>query len=54
VSAAASLTQWLDVSQGGAGRVMGVLLVHQLVVIGSVALRAAWYARALRLMATSS
>jgi hypothetical protein len=47
------LTQQLDVSQRGATRAVAVLLVHQLVVVASVALRAAWYARALRQMATS-
>lgn len=49
---AAQLTEWLDVSRAGAWRVAAVLLVHQLVVTVSVACRAAWFARALRLVAT--
>lgn len=50
----AQLSERLDVSRAGAWRVVGVLLVHQLVVVVSVACRAAWFARALRLVATES
>ncbi len=41
------VTDAIDVSQGGGGRVACVLLVHQLTVLGLVALRASWLARAL-------
>jgi hypothetical protein len=50
---AAHLTSLLDVSRGGAWRVACVLVLHQAVSLASVALRAAWYARALRLAASS-
>jgi hypothetical protein len=50
--AAAALTESLDVSRSGAWRVGAVLLVHQLVIVVSVAARAAWFARALRMVAT--
>ncbi len=50
VAAAAAVTGWLDVSAPGAWRVAAVFIVHQLVVVGSVMLRAGWYARALRLV----
>jgi hypothetical protein len=49
---ATRLTEWLDVSRAGAWRVLAVLFVHQLVIAVSVACRAAWFARALRLVAT--
>ncbi len=49
---AAELTERLDVSRAGAWRVGAVLIVHQLVITLSVAARAAWFARALRLVAT--
>jgi hypothetical protein len=46
------LTEALDVSRAGDWRVGAVFLIHQLVVVASVFLRAAWYARALRFVAT--
>ncbi len=49
---ASELTSLLDVSASGAGRVALVFALHQAVIILSVALRAAWYARALRLAAS--
>ena len=49
---ASQLTELADVSRAGAWRVALVFFVHQLVVVSSVALRAAWYARALRFVAT--
>ncbi len=49
---AAQLTECVDVSRPGAWRVAAVLVVHQLVILVSVAARAAWFARALRLVAT--
>jgi len=52
--AVARLVQALDVSQPGAWRVFAVFAAHQLVVALSVACRAGWYARALRLAATAS
>jgi hypothetical protein len=51
--AASKLTEALDVSRAGAWRVAGVVIAHQLVILVSVALRAAWFARALRLVATA-
>lgn len=48
---ASQLTERLDVSRPGAWRVLAVFALHQLVILSSVALRAAWYARALRLAA---
>ncbi len=50
--AAAQLSELCDVSRPGAWRVAAVFLVHQLVILTAVAARAAWYARALRLVAT--
>ncbi|HEX2872444.1 MAG TPA: hypothetical protein VHP33_14345 [Polyangiaceae bacterium] len=49
---AARLSELVDVSQPGAWRVAMVFAVHQLVVVTSVAARSAWYARALRIVAT--
>jgi hypothetical protein len=51
-SLAAAATEALDVSRPGDWRVVTVLLLHQLVILASVALRAAWYARALRFVAS--
>jgi len=48
----AKLTELVDVSRPGAWRVAAVFALHQLVVLTSVTARAAWYARALRLVAT--
>ena len=48
----AELCQLLDVSRPGAWRVVAVFTVHQLVILTSVAARAAWLSRALRLVAT--
>jgi hypothetical protein len=50
----AQLSEALDVSRAGAWRVALVFALHQAVVVLAVALRAAWYARALRLAATAS
>jgi hypothetical protein len=50
---AAWLTERCDVSREGAWRVGAVLALHQAVVLVAVAARANWYARALRLVATS-
>jgi hypothetical protein len=47
--AAAHLTERLDVSRAGDWRLLAVFGVHQLVIALSVLLRAAWFARALRL-----
>jgi hypothetical protein len=49
---AAELCQLLDVSRPGAWRVASVFALHQLVILASVAARAGWFARALRLTAT--
>jgi hypothetical protein len=49
---AAKLSELLDVSRPGAWRVAAVFVVHQLVIVTSVAARSAWYARALRVVAT--
>jgi hypothetical protein len=49
---ASHLTGLLDVSAPGAWRVALVFAMHQAVILLSVALRAAWYARALRLAAS--
>jgi hypothetical protein len=49
---AAKLTEAIDVSRSGAWRVVAVFAVHQLVIVTSVAARAAWFARALRFVAT--
>jgi len=46
------LTEALDVSRPGMWRVAAVFAIHQLVVVFSVFLRAAWFARALRLSAS--
>lgn len=51
--ASSQLTSTLDVSLAGTWRVVCVFLLHQAVSLASVALRAAWYARALRLAASS-
>jgi hypothetical protein len=50
---AAWLTELFDVSREGAWRVGAVLVLHQAVVLVAVAARANWYARALRLVATT-
>lgn len=52
VVSVATLTEVIDVSRSGAWRVGLVFALHQLVVLLSVALRAAWFARALRLSAS--
>jgi hypothetical protein len=52
IFAGSQLTAALDVSRAGAWRVALVFLVHQAVVLASVTARAAWFARALRLIAT--
>lgn len=54
VAFAAELTERLDVSRPGGGRVFAVFVVHQLVIVGGVALRAAWYAKALRVVSTTA
>jgi hypothetical protein len=51
---AAELCQLLDISRPGAWRVVAVFGVHQLVILTSVAARAGWFARALRLAATEA
>lgn len=51
---AAKLSELIDVSRAGSWRVSLVFLVHQLVVVTSVAARSAWYARALRVVATET
>ncbi|MDF3069357.1 MAG: hypothetical protein K0R38_4958 [Polyangiaceae bacterium] len=48
LAGAAWLTTVLDVARPGAWRVAAVLAIHQLVIVISVACRAAWFARALR------
>jgi hypothetical protein len=50
--AASELTFAIDVSAPGAWRVTLVFALHQAVIVFGVALRAAWYARALRLAAS--
>jgi hypothetical protein len=45
------LTEAIDVSRAGGWRIMAVFSAHQLVIVTSVALRAAWFARALRFVA---
>jgi hypothetical protein len=45
---AAALTEALDVSRPGAWRLLAVAALHQLVIALSVLLRAAWFARTLR------
>jgi hypothetical protein len=52
VMVAARITEAADVSKAGAWRVLLVFVVHQLVIVLAVAMRTAWYARALRLTAT--
>lgn len=54
VALGARLTEVLDVSRAGAWRVAAVFTLHQLIVLLAVALRSAWYARALRLSATAT
>lgn len=51
---AGKLTEIIDVARPGAWRVGCVFAIHQLVVLSSVVARAAWYARALRLVATDA
>lgn len=48
-----ALTGALDVSRPGAWRVAMVFCLHQLVILVSVAARAAWFARALRFVAAA-
>jgi hypothetical protein len=48
----AHATAWLDVSRPEQWRLLAVFTLHQLVIVASVALRAMWLARALRLAAT--
>jgi hypothetical protein len=50
---ASQLTAALDVSRSGSWRLLAVAAVHQLVIGLSVLLRAAWFARALRLAASA-
>jgi len=50
----AKLTDVVDVSRAGAWRLAAVFVVHQLVVLLSVACRTAWSARVLRLVATET
>ncbi|HXK16673.1 MAG TPA: hypothetical protein VNG33_02620, partial [Polyangiaceae bacterium] len=50
----AKLTELLDVSRAGSWRIGCVFLVHQLVIATSVAARAGWFARALRLVASQA
>ena len=52
-AATAKFVEALDVSRPGAWRVALVFTLHQLVVLLSVALRAAWFAKTLRLTATT-
>jgi hypothetical protein len=54
VGAAALLTAELQVERGGNARLFAVLATHQLAVIGLVALRALWLARALALVSPSA
>jgi hypothetical protein len=51
---AAKVSELVDVSRAGAWRVTLVFAVHQMVVVTSVAARSAWYARALRIVATDT
>lgn len=51
---AAEISGWCDVARPGAWRVAVVFGVHQLVIVTAVAARAAWFARALRLVATDA
>jgi len=53
VTVSSQLTSALDVSGPGTWRVLAVFALHQVVILASVALRTAWYARALRLVASS-
>jgi hypothetical protein len=48
------LAEIIDVARPGAWRVVCVFAIHQLVILSSVTARAAWYARALRLVATDA
>lgn len=52
--AASQLVERLDVSRPGTWRVAMVFALHQLVIVFGIALRAAWFARALRLSATEA
>lgn len=54
VLAASKLTELCDVSRSGAWRIGAVFVVQQLVVVLSVRLRAAWFARALWLAAAAA
>jgi hypothetical protein len=51
---AAKLTERCDVSQAGGWRLLLVFTLHQGVIVAAVALRATWFARALRLVATDA
>jgi hypothetical protein len=53
MAAAGWLSGGLDVSRPGGSRVAAVFVVHQLVILLSVALRAVWFARASRLAAVA-
>jgi hypothetical protein len=48
----AKLCELCDVGQAGAWRVAAIFTLHQLVILTAVGARAAWFARALRLVAT--
>jgi hypothetical protein len=48
----AKLSGLIDVSRPGAWRLVAVFAAHQLVIVTSLAARAGWFARALRLVAT--
>lgn len=50
----ARLSEAIDVSRAGAWRLGLVFAIHQSIVVLAVALRSAWYARALRLSATAT
>jgi len=50
---AAKLSEALDVSRPGAWRIAAVFVAHQLVIVVSIACRAAWFSRCLRLAATT-
>lgn len=50
----ARLTELFDVSRAGAWRVAAVFAVHQALVLSAVVARAAWFAKALRLVATEA
>ena len=50
----AQLSELVDVSRAGAWRIAAVFVGHQLVILTSVAARAGWFARALRLVASQA